>query len=299
MKRKITLGLSFYALGFLVLFTGKFLFEVLSSDNSQAFLRNQGFVPSTLQNQMSANGRDGDSYQKKNYASDRRLVAVKEAPSGGMQLDQKYERVASLQTRAREFDSAEKSARSNVQAYQAVVQYEKRSGLPGSRSLTLTVGVVPSKFDAMVEDLRKIGSLVSFDVDKFDRTSEFKETSAKRRTLEAMRGSLLSLKGRAGSIKEFVDLEKQIFEIESQIQALGVTLGDFSEENELCTVRLALFENKPRQKSLVSQIVESLSWSAGIYSIATIVLFFTVLGIFLGLLVYDKLAPRIIAFLKR
>ncbi|MBL8992546.1 MAG: DUF4349 domain-containing protein [Spirochaetia bacterium] len=297
MKRKLTLGLSIYALGFLVLFAGKLLFEVLSSDSSQAVFRNQGFVPSTPQNQM--NAREENSYQKKNYASDRRQIAVKEAPSGGMQVDQKYERVASLQTRAREFDGAEKSARSNIQNYQAVVQYEKRSGLAGARSLILTVGVVPSKFDAMVEDLRKIGNLVSFDVDKFDRTSEFKETSAKRRTLEAMRGSLLSLKGRAGSIKEFVDLEKQIFEIESQIQALGVTLGDFSEENELCTVRLALFENKPRQRSLFSQIVDSLSWAAGIYSIATVVLFFAVLGVFLGLLVYDKLAPRIIAFLKR
>ncbi len=298
MKRKIIIGLSIYAAGFLALTAIRLVYIGISTGSSPLSIsRTQNMSPGGRANQ-SANDFDQVSVQKKNYATDKRQIVVKDAPNGAMSLDQKYERVASLQARAREFDVSEKAARSNIQHHQAVVQYEKRSGLAGARSLILTIGVVPGRFEAMVEDLRKIGTLVSFDVDKFDRTSEFKETTAKRRSLEAMRASLISLKSRGGSIKEFVDLEKQMFEIESQIQALGVTLGDFSEENELCTVRLSLFESKPKTVPLYLQAAGALSWAAGTYAITTLILAFASLGLFLGLLIYDKLAPRVVKLFK-
>lgn len=298
MKRKIIIGLSIYVAGFLALAAIRLAYVVLSTSVSQTpFSRGQGMAGGGRVNQ-SANEFDQISIQKKNYATDKRQIVVKDVPNGSMLLDQKYERVASLQTRAREFDLSEKAARSNIQLHQAVVQYEKRSGLAGARSLILTIGVVPGRFDLMVEDLRKIGTLVSFDVDKFDRTSEFKETTAKRRSLEAMRASLVSLKSRGGSIKEFVDLEKQMYEIESQIQALGVTLGDFSEENELCTVRLSLFESKPKTVPLYQQAAGALSWAAGTYALVTLILGFACLGLFIGILIFDKLAPRVMKLFK-
>ena len=39
-------------------------------------------------------------------------------------------------------------------------------------------------------------------------------------------------------------LENRILEIEQQLQGLGVSLGNFDDENEFCTVHFSLLEGK-------------------------------------------------------
>src|SRR5260370_606896 len=94
----------------------------------------------------------------------------------------------------------------------------------------------------MVGELRKIGELSSINIDKVDKTNEFKELKAKRASLEKTRDALVSLKNKPGRIEEFTALENRILEIEEQIQSTGVSLGDYVQENEFCTVKLSLEE---------------------------------------------------------
>jgi hypothetical protein len=102
--------------------------------------------------------------------------------------------------------------------------------------------------------------------------------------------SLNDLKSKAGQISDFVTLHDKILEIETQLQELGVELGDFDAENEFCTVRFSLYESATENKvGIFRRTKIALEWTIKYYA----VLVFTILGIccvtFILLLIVDKL----------
>ena len=87
-----------------------------------------------------------------------------------------------------------------------------------------------------------------------------------------MRESLKSLKEKGGNINDLINLENKVLEVEEKIQNLGVSLGNFNEENELCTVKLNLYERKYinvesaiSYSVIVKNIVKALIWTLGYY----------------------------------
>ena len=182
------------------------------------------------------------------------------------------------------FEEDEKAVRELTNQYSALIQFEQSSGLPGSRHVELAIGVPPNRFDPMVGDLRKIGELSSIRIDKTDKTNEFKELKAKRASLEKARDALVNLKGKPGRIEEFTSLENRILEIEDQIQSTGVSLGDYDQENEFCTVKLSLAEKGAAVPgiSFRHRAVVALAWTIKYY---TFLLGFLVFGALLTLLV--------------
>lgn len=233
----------------------------------------------------------------KNYASVR-LERVAPAGQGAAPLvtDQKYERVASIGSVASDFDADEARIRAIVKAAGALIQTERRTGMPGARCLYLTIGAPPEKFDETVEAVRAVGSLLRFEIVKTDKTNEYRELRAKRESLEKMRAALLLLKARPGKIEEYVELEDRILKIESEIQALGVNLGEFDAENEFCTVQFSLAESGGVPGgSILNHLVDSVVWTAGWGTlIAFGVLFFT-----LSLQIGVKLLALIPGFVRR
>lgn len=307
MKKNIIHWLIIYAIGFAALFllrvgysylSGEFIYTsggaAAVSQRGRANMNN-----AAVQMQMDSSS----SYAgKKNYATERQVFRKESMPAAAVTIDQKYERVATVVTRSSEFEKSEKTIRTNIAKYNAVVQYEQNAGLKGSRTLVLTIGVLPDKFDSMVGDVKKIGELISVEVNKFDKTSEFKEIASKRAALEKSRASLIALKSRGGSIKEFVDLEKQILDIENQVQSLGVTLGDFAEENEFCTVQFTLSETRTTRASLLRRLITSLGWAAKAYAAATLIIFFAALGILIITVLVEKfkwVGEKISALVKK
>jgi hypothetical protein len=88
-------------------------------------------------------------------------------------------------------------------------------------------------------------------------------------------------------------LQNRILEIEQELQGLGVLLGDFSEENEFCTVRFSLAESREIKISLLHRLKVAFEWSIkyyimllGIVSLASVFAFFL-------LLIIDKILPSI------
>jgi L-lactate utilization protein LutB len=77
----------------------------------------------------------------------------------------------------------------------------------------------------MSTDLQKIGKLLSIQIDKSDKTNEYKDLQAKRVSLEKSHASLIGLKGHAAKVEELINLENRILELEKEIQTLGVHLG--------------------------------------------------------------------------
>jgi hypothetical protein len=191
-------------------------------------------------------------------------------------VDQKYEKIASLVSRTDRFDDDEKTVRGLTTKHNALIQFETSKGLPGSRFVDLTIGVPPDRFDAMVAELKQVGEVTSIDVNKTDKTNEYKELQTKRASLEKTRDALNSLKSKGGSIEEFTNLENRIHEIDEQIQDTGVKLGEYDQENEFCTVRLSLMEKGagPPGISFRQRLAVALAWTIRYYTILLALMFF-------------------------
>lgn len=126
----------------------------------------------------------------------------------------------------------------------------------------------------MTAEMKKIGTLKSFNVHKTDKTNEFKELQGQRSSLEQTRNSLLQLKANGGQIDEYINLENRILEIEGQLQKLGVQLGDYDATNEFCTIKFSLQEKSSSGNSVTSLLIKALEWTIKYY-----LLFVPILGL--------------------
>jgi hypothetical protein len=268
MKPKVKRALLYIAAGFVLLF---------------GLRLGYGYLSPSFQQSISETFEAGSGYfefSKKNYASEKFLAPAQNGQQS-YSVDQKYEKVASVSSRSQAFDQDQARVRSLTDQHHALVEYEQSSGLKGNRHLELAIGIVPAEFDNAVEEIGHIGKLSSIRVDKTDRTREYRDLRAKQASLEKTRESLTSLKGRGGKIDELMNLENRLLDIEGQIQALGVSLGEFSQENDFCTIKLTLQEFTPATHiSLLYRIGVALRW--------TVIYYLVLLGI---LLVATLFAP--------
>jgi len=232
MKRRVRIILLATGLLFLFLFLGRFAWLLYSSGSERPGGGGTPFQGNFEQMQSS------DMALRRNYASSKMLVAQ---PSAAPQvLEQKYERVGNLAATSVSFDKDLQALVTLSESMQALVQSENSYGLPGSRTLSLSFGVTPEKFEAFIDKLKSLGKLESITVVKTDKTAEYKELEARRLSLEKTRDGLRSLRVPGAALSDLVSLETKILEIEGQIQELGVSLGDFAEGNSFCTVHYSL-----------------------------------------------------------
>lgn len=226
---------------------------------------------------------------KRNYASKKYEVQASSATQASVKVDQKYEKIAEINTKSTKFDQEEKQARTKIEEYSALIQFEQKSGNKGFRKLNLLIGVPPENFDSLYSNLINIGKVQAKQITKKDKTNEYKELNAKKASLEKIRNSLIELKSKGGKIEEYMQLENRILEIEQQLQELGVSLGDFDDENEFCTVQFSLLEGKEVKISFTHRVKVSLEWTINFYLRIIVILFFLTFFAYLLLLLIDKL----------
>jgi len=230
------------------------------------------------------------SNSRKNYASKEYKKVKSSNPSqSAIRVDQKYEKIASIKTKSNNFETEEKASRSTIEKYDALIQFEQKSGNTGYRNLNLVIGVPPENFDSLYSRLIKIGKVQAKQITKKDKTNEYKELNAKKFSLEKIRNSLIELKTKGGKIEEYMGLENRILEIEQQLQGLGVSLGDFDDENEFCTVQFSLLEGKVVKIGIMQRIKVALEWTVKVYMKMMVTLFFLSLFSYFLLLSIDKL----------
>ena len=211
-------------------------------------------------------GQQNEAFQnsRKNYASGKQAAAVATLPIGN---SQKYEKIASLTQRSTAFESDRAKVDAGIAAHQGIVQVERGSGLKGRRVLHLGIGVPPEQFDAFIETVRAIGTTALITTVKNDKTNEYLQLRAKRTSLEKARTALDGLQGSGGSVDERIHVQNELTAIEEKIQELGVSLGDFDSQNELCTVKLTLEEAQaPRRAPMLTVVMAALAWSSLVYA---------------------------------
>ncbi|MFT4601016.1 MAG: hypothetical protein ACI857_001193 [Arenicella sp.] len=206
-------------------------------------------------------------------------------------VDQKYEKIAEVKAATASFDSDEEYVRTQVEDFNGIIQYEKKFGNEGERSLQLQVGVPPDNFDSLYLKLITVGVTHFKQIIKNDKTNEYLELNARKASLEKTHASLIEFKEKGGQINEFVNLENRILEIEVELQNLGVNLGDFDESNEFCTMKFALAETKTVAATTVSfyhRCKVALEWTFGSYLKFVSSVFFVFLLAYVFILIAEK-----------
>jgi hypothetical protein len=180
---------------------------------------------------------------------------------------QVYEKTAQLVMGTEAFDEDEARLRAILGANQAVAFNERKSGIQPGRRLLLEISVAPEQFDALVAALRQIGQLQSANEQKQDRTGEFRQLHAKRQSLKLYLDSVLKLRtGKQTSLEDALRLEQKIQDIEKELQALAVQMGDFLGKESLYHVSVALTEFQPgsrldRTYALPQRVAHAFAWA--------------------------------------
>jgi len=227
---------------------------------------------------------------RKNYASKKYKLNSGMSP---LSVDQKYEKVADINTLSTKFNEEEKQIRAQVKDYEGLIQFENKSGNKGHRRLSLIIGIPPENFDSIYNSLIEIGKIQSKQITKTDKTNEYKELNARKASLEKVRASLIELKSKGGRIDEYMQLENRILDIEQQLQELGVSLGNFDDENEFCTVKVALSEAQLIEISTLQRVKVALEWTIKYYALLLLGLLFAVLFAYLLLISVEKIRTNI------
>lgn len=178
-------------------------------------------------------------------------------------LEQKYEQIANITTKTISYDSDLAELDGAIEQAQAVIQTERVQGLEGKRTISRAIGVKPQYFDNCLAAVKEIGLLISSTSQKTDKTYEYRQMLAEKQELEKRLESYMSLRGRSGSINEMLSLEDKIIEVESQLLQQAVDLGEYSDDNALCTINVTMYEGNPAGASRI--IWNSLKWATSCY----------------------------------
>ncbi|MFM7431369.1 MAG: DUF4349 domain-containing protein [Flammeovirgaceae bacterium] len=286
-KTRLVKIIGLLIIGFIVLFAFRFIYGYTTGATE-------------LGEESISNLFSDETSLKRNYASDSYKFQKSDRSQTGNQsiqnefsIDQKYEKTATVKSKTNDFEKDDALVKGEIKRFNAIIQYEQNTGKKGNRTTSLLLGVAPERFDSLYEAVIKIGNLTTKEITKVDKTSEFKNLNAKKASLEITRQSLLEIKKQNGRIEEFISLQNRILEIEQELQGLGVLLGDFSEENEFCTVRFSLVERHEIKISLLHRIKVAFEWSVKYYIIFIGIFCFASIVAFFLLLIIDKLLPSI------
>ena len=282
-KKKMYKGIIIFGIGFFLFFIFRLIYGFASYPSSNR----PGYSTGGLLSSISVRNYASNKVVKKYY---------KQKQVSKFTVDQKYERVASLINKTKTYDKDEKKLRDEIKTYNALIQFEQKMGLKGRRRLVMAIGVDPKKFDTMVSKVEKIGTVLSKKITKKDKTNEYKDLNAKKKSLMKIRNSLIALKNRGGKISEFITLENRILEVENKIQKLGVNLGEFDSENEFCTIKFTLTESRIVGISFVHRVKVALEWAIKYYLIVTIILLIALISTLVIIVILEKLdfIPKII-----
>jgi hypothetical protein len=244
---------------------------------------------------------------RKNYASEKLTnfnnsgTANPALPQDNTGATQKYEKTATVSCKTSHFEEDEALIRKAIVSFNGSIQYEQSLGKKGSRQVYLSVGVKPAIFDSFYRSVQSIGELRSTVITKVDKTNEYRQLNAKIASLKNTLSSLDDLKNRSGAVGDFVQLHDKILEIETQLQELGVQLGDFNTENEFCTLRFSLLEGAAITKTnLYQRIKIALEWTIKYYVLSVVGLASVLVIAFILILLIDrlKLVPALLSRLK-
>lgn len=275
-RQRLLSLLKWLSLPFFLLFFFRLLYGYLASSTGAAYDNTADFF-SNVDN------------LRKNYASEK-IAANNMQQKADVATAQKYEKTATVKSKTSGFENDEAATRAAAHRFNGVIQYEQSLGNKGNREVHLLIGVTPALFDSFYTVIGQIGTIKATEITKVDKTNEYRKLNAKKASLEKTLASLQELKSKSGQISDYVTLHDKILEIETQLQELGVELGDFNTENEFCTIRFSLYEGAvERSIGLMPRLKIALEWTLKYYAFFIVSLFALSAAAFILLAIADKM----------
>ncbi len=268
MKRTLLFWTAIFLIGFAAMFSFRLTYGYITQPNGEII------------QQVSSSGLNGYTFElsKRNFAGQNQGSASA-APSA---VDQRFEKIATLGIASTEFDADEARVRDIGEQAGALIQHELAFGLTGQRQLQLAFGINPAEFDSVIAELRLIGRATQFQVNKIDKTNEYRTLIAQQTSLQQSRDNLIALKQRDAELADLIALETRILDLENQIQNLGVAVGEFDSEFEFVTVKMTLVETSPaavRDISFMRRAKIALEWALASYAALCISFGFFMIGV--------------------
>ena len=137
--------------------------------------------------------------------------------------------------------------------------------------------------------MKKVGVLVSSTSQTNDKTYEYRQMLAQRQEMEKRLDSYTALREHSGSINEMLNLEDKIIEVESMLLQQAVDLGEYSDDNALCTINFSLYEGNPMN-------VGGIIWGAFLWATAC---YFAILGGVVSLCIAAVVLIKAFTFFSR
>lgn len=130
------------------------------------------------------------------------------------------------------------------------------------KNYQIIIRVISSEFDTLIEDIKTSGELVSFSKTSEDITNAYSTFDARREALEVRHTRILELITIATDLDMILRLEEERFEIEAELNQIGLQLANFDSLVDYSTVTLIIKEAVeeiivlPRVTTPISSIIE-------------------------------------------
>src|SRR5882724_496112 len=254
-KRRFRALITWLVLPFVLLFVFRLMYGYAATTAGSGYDYSSDFFSSV-------------GHLRKNYASEKIALKANVQRQAEIASAQKYEKTATIKSKTSQFEKDQADVRKATTGFNGVIQYEQSLGNKGNRELHLLIGVNPAAFDSFYTVVQQIGTIKATEITKVDKTNEYRQLNAKKASLEKTLASLEELKSKGGQIADYISLHDKILEIETNLQELGVELGNFNSENEFCTVRFSLYEGAPKQEvGLFTRMKTALEWTIKYYAV--------------------------------
>lgn len=110
------------------------------------------------------------------------------------------------------------------------------------RNGEITVRVPAARFEAAMEEFRKVGRVVGDQVSSQDVTQEFTDLESRLRNLRAQQAVLLRLMAAAKSVQDTLVVQERLAQVEAEIEQITGRLKVLRSLTELSTINLHLAE---------------------------------------------------------
>jgi len=214
-------------------------------------------------------------------------------------IDHKYEKTANISSNTENFNDDERQIRHIISNNEAVVQSENLRGIEGSQTLIMSIGVKPDNFESLVAQIKEVGNVTSFMINKVDRTEEYMQLLAEQATLEKTRDSYMEIKSTGINMQDLITIEGLLLEVERELQNLGVNMGVFSTEYSFCTVNLTISEQSGITAISLRFILNSARDSFVWTSLLLLGVGLSVLGVLFGIWLLLFMLSVVINFTKK
>ena len=146
----------------------------------------------------------------------------------------------------------------------------------GSWILDPVITVHPDRFEELLADLKQVGHLTAIHVEQQDRTGQLRQLHAQRQSHKKHQDAVLKLRQTGKlSVEEALKVEQKLLEVEKEIHALGVQLGDLLGMEPSYNLFVSLREQRSGSEAglgwgIARRLGSSLLWALGWWLLAAV-----------------------------